>query len=83
MKGLILTNAYYDAEAALYPARRIREELEALGAAADVRRNDFFPFAVEGGALRSPSLCSCCPRCTCRQRSECRWRLKALRIPKP
>lgn len=53
MKGLILTNAYYDAEAALYPARRLKEELEALGAAADVRRNDFFPFAVEGGVLRS------------------------------
>ena len=53
MKGLILTNAYYDAEAALYPARRLKEELKALGAAADVRRNDFFPFAVEGGALRS------------------------------
>lgn len=53
MKGLILVNAYYDAAAALYPARRLQEEFGALGVLSDVRRNDFFPFSVQGGTLRS------------------------------
>ena len=41
-KGLILINAYTRILHALEQAQRLKDELNALGVAADVRRNDFF-----------------------------------------
>lgn len=48
MKGLILKNAYYDAPVYAHQCARIKEELEKLGIAADVRANDFFPASLDG-----------------------------------
>ena len=49
MKGLIITNAYWRAACVTEQAERIKCELEAAGAEADVRCNGFFPCAVAGG----------------------------------
>ena len=48
MKGLILKNAFYDAPVYAHQCARIKEELEKLGIAADVRANDFFPASLDG-----------------------------------
>ncbi|MDE7158160.1 MAG: RimK family alpha-L-glutamate ligase, partial [Clostridiales bacterium] len=47
--GLILINAYSNLPHALDQAQRIKEELQALGSQADVRRNNFFPAIVNDG----------------------------------
>lgn len=46
MKALVLTNAYYSAREYLYAPRRIAEELRARGVETELRKNDFFPYAV-------------------------------------
>jgi RimK family alpha-L-glutamate ligase len=48
-KGLILVNAYLEMEAVAYQANRLKEELERLGIAIDIERNNFFPTAIIGG----------------------------------
>ena len=48
-RGLILINAYSNLPHALNQSQRIKEELEALGAQADVRRNNFFPAIIDNG----------------------------------
>lgn len=53
MKGLILVNAYMDNPAASYQADRLKEELLALGVAADIRRNDFFCARIYGGDIQN------------------------------
>lgn len=52
-KGLILINAYSKLPHALLQAQRIKEELNALGADADIMRNRFAAFVDEGGAVSS------------------------------
>ncbi len=49
MKGLILVNAYTRSEHELNQPRRIRAELEGLGVACDLKRNDFVPAMLDGG----------------------------------
>lgn len=51
--GIILTNAAFESEASRHQASRMKEELEKRGATVGIRRNDFFPCAVEGGEIRS------------------------------
>lgn len=52
-KGLILINAYSSLPHALSQAERIKEELEGLGAEAEIRRNRLISFLDEGGAISS------------------------------
>ena len=47
-KVLILNNAYYELESYLYQSKRLKEELELLGAQVTVRKNDFFPCITDG-----------------------------------
>ena len=42
MRGLILINAYTRLESSLNSSKRLKEELEKLGIAVDIMRNDFF-----------------------------------------
>lgn len=53
MKGLILTNAFYETDATRYQSERIRAELEGLGVAADIKKNDFFGAEIEDGKLKN------------------------------
>ncbi len=46
-----MTNAFFNSSEADYQPRRLREEFTALGVAVTVMRNDFFPFAVDGGNI--------------------------------
>ncbi len=52
MKGLILTNAFFNSPEADYQPARLLEEFSALGVSANIKRNDFFPFSVEDGSLK-------------------------------
>lgn len=47
-KVLILNNAYYELESYLYQSKRLKEELELLGAQVTVRKNNFFPCITDG-----------------------------------
>lgn len=47
-KGAIIVNAYQRLEEAMYQPRRLCEEFDALGAEAEILRNDFFPVSVGG-----------------------------------
>lgn len=51
-KGLILINAYTQIPHALEQAERLKQELTALGAQAEIRRNDFFAaYTTENGEI--------------------------------
>lgn len=52
MKGLILKNAYYDAEAPNYQSRRLWEELKSLGVETEIKKNDFFGAEIAGGKIK-------------------------------
>ena len=54
MKGLILINAYATDEEYLYQARRMQEELAALGVEADIRRNDGYDVWMRDGNVVHP-----------------------------
>ena len=47
-KGLILINAYSKLESSLNQSKRLKEELEKLGVAVDILRNDFFAAKLDG-----------------------------------
>ena len=51
MKGLILTNAYYDTPATRYQSERIHKELKLRGVDAEIRKNDGFAAGISGGNL--------------------------------
>lgn len=46
MRGVILINAYSKLEHGLYQSTRLKEELNKLGIATDIRRNNFFATAI-------------------------------------
>ena len=51
-KALILINAYMNLQSQFSQAERIREELEKLGVAVDIMRNDGFFACIEEGEIR-------------------------------
>lgn len=56
-RGLILTNAYSNSEHSLNQSKRLKEELEKMGVAIAIKRNDFFIARIDdNGRLVGDSL---------------------------
>lgn len=53
MKGLILTNSYFDTASTRYQSERLKEELEKSGVEADIKKNDFFGASIRDGKLEN------------------------------
>ncbi|NLL56012.1 MAG: RimK family alpha-L-glutamate ligase [Clostridiales bacterium] len=52
MKGLILTNAYNTSPSYLNQSIRLKQELDKLKVAVDIRQNDFFPAIIADGGIK-------------------------------